>query len=395
MKSYAKIVNGMMEGDIDSYNIFKDKVIGYIDSHFPEYSDVSEDIFENIVEELIEKGGLKNNYPAQFINLLINRNVSKYKRNLLKENEYISELIDDVYYTEDVMINDICKEEYNARIHIILDTLYDREKNVLKYRFLDNMETLENTGKHFGVSKERIRQIEAKALRKLRHPTRGKWLLDFMDLVDDDPSKINNDKRVLEDYSLKINLNHTNEYYKELLDKRKEIDAKRRILLRKQLDENNNRELERFLRPFKYLSEEEKNIFRKAFKECQEKLIKKRAEKLKRIKEEEEKLKRIIEEREKRNRIETDNYIRKIFEEKKRKLAEEEESKESYLNSMYNNMINQYMFCLKEVFDLIEKILNNTEGHRSELYHIIIGYAGIGYEEYKAKLIEFYIKYGV
>ena len=65
-----------------------------------------------------------------------------------------------------------------------LDTLTDREENVLRLRFgLDDgkMRTLEDVGKVFNVTRERIRQIEAKALRKLRHPSRSKQLRDFIE----------------------------------------------------------------------------------------------------------------------------------------------------------------------------------------------------------------------
>lgn len=66
----------------------------------------------------------------------------------------------------------------------VLETLTDREKKVLRLRFgLDDgrSRTLEEVGHHFGVTRERIRQIEAKALRKLRHPSRSKKLKDFLD----------------------------------------------------------------------------------------------------------------------------------------------------------------------------------------------------------------------
>ena len=66
----------------------------------------------------------------------------------------------------------------------VLDTLTDREENVLRLRFgLDDgkMRTLEDVGKVFNVARERIRQIEAKALRKLRHPSRSKQLKDFIE----------------------------------------------------------------------------------------------------------------------------------------------------------------------------------------------------------------------
>lgn len=66
----------------------------------------------------------------------------------------------------------------------ILDTLSARESEVLRLRFgLEDgrARTLEEVGQHFGVTRERIRQIEAKALRKLRHPSRGKLLRDFIE----------------------------------------------------------------------------------------------------------------------------------------------------------------------------------------------------------------------
>ncbi len=65
----------------------------------------------------------------------------------------------------------------------VLDTLTPREKKVLELRFgiLDGRtRTLEEVGKEFNVTRERIRQIEAKALRKLRHPSRSKKLKDFL-----------------------------------------------------------------------------------------------------------------------------------------------------------------------------------------------------------------------
>ena len=66
----------------------------------------------------------------------------------------------------------------------VLDSLTPREKKVLRLRFgLDDgkARTLEEVGKEFNVTRERIRQIEAKALRKLRHPSRSKKLKDFLD----------------------------------------------------------------------------------------------------------------------------------------------------------------------------------------------------------------------
>jgi len=80
---------------------------------------------------------------------------------------------------EEYATNEILKEEIAA----VLDTLQEREKEVLELRFglIDGTShTLEEVGKKFNVTRERIRQIEAKALRKLRHPSRAKKLKDFM-----------------------------------------------------------------------------------------------------------------------------------------------------------------------------------------------------------------------
>ena len=81
---------------------------------------------------------------------------------------------------EDAASHELLKEQVTE----VLDTLNDREKKVLKLRFgLEDgrQRTLEEVGKEFGVTRERIRQIEAKALRKLRHPTRSKKLKDYLE----------------------------------------------------------------------------------------------------------------------------------------------------------------------------------------------------------------------
>ncbi len=81
----------------------------------------------------------------------------------------------------DAAFRQLLKEAVEA----VLSTLSDREHRILERRFgLDGgcPRTLEEVGQEFGVTRERIRQIEAKALRKLRHPSRAQVLKDYLDM---------------------------------------------------------------------------------------------------------------------------------------------------------------------------------------------------------------------
>ncbi|WP_127848149.1 RNA polymerase sigma factor RpoD [Lacticaseibacillus hulanensis] len=99
-----------------------------------------------------------------------------------EDDSHLGDFIEDADATspEDHASYQLLKEQLES----VLDTLTDREENVLRLRFgLDDgrTRTLEEVGKVFGVTRERIRQIEAKALRKLRHPSRSKQLKDFLE----------------------------------------------------------------------------------------------------------------------------------------------------------------------------------------------------------------------
>ncbi|UQS81515.1 RNA polymerase sigma factor RpoD [Bombilactobacillus folatiphilus] len=99
-----------------------------------------------------------------------------------EDDSHLGDFIEDNGATspEDHASYELLKEQ----LEDVLDTLTDREENVLRLRFgLDDGQTrtLEEVGKVFGVTRERIRQIEAKALRKLRHPSRSNQLKDFLD----------------------------------------------------------------------------------------------------------------------------------------------------------------------------------------------------------------------
>lgn len=86
------------------------------------------------------------------------------------------------YFTED-MVGDIDVQDRSKGIREILDKLTDRERIVLtdRYGLDDNVEkTLEQVGQKLGITRERVRQIEEKALKKLRHPSRSKKLKIFL-----------------------------------------------------------------------------------------------------------------------------------------------------------------------------------------------------------------------
>ena len=182
MPTIVKIINEMLEGDIDSYNLFKNKVMGYIDSHYPNISDNEyEDIFENIIEDMIANNvKSKSNNMYQYTYRLINSNIKKYNNALETESDKITKLNEEIYYSEDLIFNQIYKTELMAQIYNLLNTLTERERKVIKYRFYEPS-TLAEIGKRFGLSRDRIRQIEDKALWKLRNSARRKKLVGFLD----------------------------------------------------------------------------------------------------------------------------------------------------------------------------------------------------------------------
>ena len=99
-----------------------------------------------------------------------------------EDDSHLGDFIEDegAMSPNDYAANELLKDELND----VLLELTDREEKVLRLRFgLDDgrTRTLEEVGKEFDVTRERIRQIEAKALRKLRHPSRSKKLKDFLD----------------------------------------------------------------------------------------------------------------------------------------------------------------------------------------------------------------------
>jgi RNA polymerase primary sigma factor len=110
------------------------------------------------------------------------------------DDTYLKDFIEDEneYSPVDAVINEDLKE----KVREVLKSLTPREEKVLKMRFgidVASEHTLEEVGKDFSVTRERIRQIEVKALRKLRHPSRSKKLLNFFEKEGNGEPPANND----------------------------------------------------------------------------------------------------------------------------------------------------------------------------------------------------------
>ena len=344
MATIVTIINGMMAGDIDSYDLFKNKVMSYINSHYPDIScDDYEDIFENIIEKIVNNGGLKSNNPYQYIYNLINSNIKRYNKELEAENRKITELDEDMYYTEDLIFDQIYKTELMLHIHEILNTLTERERTVITYRFYRNY-NLEETGKRFGVSRERIRQIETKALRKLRHPVRSRKLKDFLN---NDYCSINNTygQNISRDYYIDqiiYDLKSEEERFNKIQE---EIESGRKEKVREE-----KLEKERKAEKLKSETFEEISETKKAYM----------------------------------------NYLR----EQKRKEKQERINREKQIiDNHYGMLITDYVSKLKQTADLIDEVMLNTKGDKRELYNIITNFYGISYEQYKQNIEEFYKKH--
>ena len=115
-------------------------------------SEIQDDVFENIIENETPQDVLQN-------------------------------INSDAFYWNDDIYEEIEQRALRETLKRLIGELSEREQEVLKARYglKDGIEKkLEEVGKTFGVTRERIRQIESKALRKLSHPTRKRKLQDFL-----------------------------------------------------------------------------------------------------------------------------------------------------------------------------------------------------------------------
>ena len=113
--------------------------------------------------------------------------IGKDAKNLIGKTAEYTSIIYPIYEGEIVDMR-VAAAMLKEQILQVLNTLTPREEKVLRLRYgiekdneIGTPRTLEEVGKVFNVTRERIRQIEAKALRKLRHPSRSKKLKDFLD----------------------------------------------------------------------------------------------------------------------------------------------------------------------------------------------------------------------
>lgn len=142
--------------------------------------DIKSDIYTELLESCYKYYSSKNRCIA------INRHMKIYAERYIKrfnnKVEYLEKRDGDTYYyIDDKSIFEYVEGTTMERITTVLSTLTQREQRVLYYRFFESM-TCEEIAKILNLSnRERARQIEARALRKLRHPFRSKQLKDYFE----------------------------------------------------------------------------------------------------------------------------------------------------------------------------------------------------------------------
>ncbi len=165
------------------YNAFESKVGNICGSY-------SSDVLTDFAESIENDVELDAHRIMELIDLIKVQKCCKLSyESLIDENGEEQEKVIDDFFSHresplDLMMEQIDRSGLKDRLEESLETLTAREKEVLSLRFglIDGIErTLEEVGSVFGVTRERIRQIEAKALRKLRHPSRNRKLKDYIE----------------------------------------------------------------------------------------------------------------------------------------------------------------------------------------------------------------------
>ncbi len=162
----------------------------------------NEDLIKDIVDLMVKNGTISSIVAKEFPNLI----------RMVYCNKSLSDIEEEIIAEEESPENIIIKEEMKEKIANALYTLSPKEKMILEYRFgfLDGkVRTLDAVAKEFNVGRERIRQIEAKALRKLRHPRRSREILPYTEKLTSYDYKSNDNNQVHKTYLDEIIEKHT------------------------------------------------------------------------------------------------------------------------------------------------------------------------------------------
>ncbi|MFW6007634.1 MAG: sigma-70 family RNA polymerase sigma factor [archaeon] len=147
------------------------------------YRKIREELISNLGHEpTLEEIALKMKLPEEKVANIIQMSSDALSLDMPvgeDDNTNLSAFVKDTTITPE---NEVCKNMLQKDLKTVLSTLTERERQILVYRFglcRHKAETLEQVGKRFNITRERVRQIENKAIRKLRHPSKSKTIRDY------------------------------------------------------------------------------------------------------------------------------------------------------------------------------------------------------------------------